>query len=147
MVADKISDKLNFIFASSLDGIDLDDEGKIKAQRLNVGFSRAKEQIHIFHSKPLEDFTGEIGKALRFYKRVLEESKDLPTLSDVDPNSPMEKKVLGWILETPFFKSNQEKIHLAAQFPVGDYLKQLDPFYTHPSYVADFLFTYKDQNQ
>jgi len=30
------------------------------------------------------------------------------------------------------------------QFPIGDYLKQLDPFYEHPSYRVDFLLLYED---
>ena len=47
MVATEIDDKLNYIFISNLDNVDLDDdEGKIKVQRLNVGLSRAKECMH-----------------------------------------------------------------------------------------------------
>ncbi len=142
MVATPAEDKLRWIFAADISTVDLDDEGKIKAQRLNVGFSRSKEQIHIFHSKPIEEFTGEIGRALRHYKKVLSDTQDLPDASQVDPNSPMEKKALHWIMETDFFRKNQEAIKLSAQFPIGEYLKQLDPFYTHPKYVVDFLLIY-----
>jgi hypothetical protein len=36
-----------------------------------VGFSRAKERMHFFLSKPVEEFAGGIGKALQHFKGVL----------------------------------------------------------------------------
>lgn len=145
MVAHKQSDKLKYIFITKLTDIDFDEENKIKAQRLNVGFSRAKEKMVFFLSKPVDEFTGTIGDALRHYKFVLEKGKTLPSASDVDSKSPMEAKVLGWIQETSFFKENIGSIELKAQFPIGDYLKQLDPTYSHAKYVCDFLFLFKDE--
>ena len=35
-------------------------------------------------------------------------------------------------------------IELRPQFPIGDYLRQLDPFYQHPSYRVDFLLICRD---
>ena len=71
----------------------------------------------------------------------------MPTQKDVDKNSPMEKKVLGWLQETSFFKKNQSKIELKAQFKIGEYLKQLDPLYDHPKYICDFLLLYSDNEK
>jgi very-short-patch-repair endonuclease/phage FluMu protein Com len=36
-------------------------------------------------------------------------------------------------------------IEIKAQFPIGEYLKQINPFYRHPNYRCDFLFTYADE--
>lgn len=146
MVAHPGSDKLNYIFIKDLKSIDVDEDSKIKAQRLNVGFSRAKEKMVFICSKKVEDYTGAIGEAIRHYRFVLDKSRALPTADDVDKNSPMEVKVLNWLQETSFFKSNIETIELKAQFKIGDYLKQLEPSYSHPKYVCDFLMLYKDED-
>ncbi len=146
MVAHPESDKLNYIFIKDLKSIDIDEDNKVKAQRLNVGFSRSKEKMVFLCSKKLEDYTGAIGEALRHYRFILDKSKELPTEEDVDKNSPMEAKVLSWLQETEFFKESLEMIELKAQFKIGDYLKQLEPSYKHPRYVCDFLLLYKDGN-
>jgi hypothetical protein len=144
MVANPNRDKLSSIFLKSLDDVDLEEGGVIRAQRLNVGFSRSKECMHFVHSKPLDEFTGTIQKALYHYQNKLKNAKSLPGLDDIDPNSPMEAKVLNWIQHTEFYTQNSEWIDVKAQFPIGEYLKQLDPFYDHPSYKTDFLITYLD---
>ena len=51
----------------------------------------------------------------------------------------MEAKVLDWVQKTAFYQSNIEQLELIPQFPVGKYLKQLDPSYHHPAFRADFL--------
>ena len=147
MVASHTSDKLNYVFIKDLSSIDIDEESKIKAQRLNVGFSRAKEAMIFFVSKPISDFSGSISEALVHYQRTLEKCKSLPLAEDTDRSSPMENKVLEWIQETLFFKENSNSIELKAQFEIGEYLKQLDPTYSHPNYVCDFLFLFADKNK
>jgi len=144
MVASPVDDKLWGVFIKDLDSVDLEEGGQIKAQRLNVGFSRAKECMHFVISKPIEAFNGAIGQALRHYSRVLGDACQLPETTDVDVRSPMEAKVLEWIKDTAFFQTNSKGIELKAQFPIGDYLKQLDPYYDHPSYRVDFLLLYRD---
>lgn len=149
MVANRESDKLSYVFLANPinnnQDIDIEAEGKIKWQRLNVGFSRAKECMHFFISKPLNEFTGSIGEALNHYKRTLEESEKLPDSSKTDSRSPMEKKVLHWIQETPFYNLNKESLSIQAQFPVGEYIRQIDKRYNPPKYVADFLVLYTDE--
>ncbi len=145
MVANPISDKLWGVFIKNRESVDRDGDGSIKLQRLNVGFSRAKECMHFFISKAVEEFTGSIREALQHYKMTLNQSRLLPSVKDTDQNSPMESKVLHWIQETSFFKKNNTRISLFAQFPIGVYLKQLDKSYIHPDYRVDFFMVYKDE--
>ncbi len=144
MVASPVEDQLRWIFIKDLNSVDLEADGMIRAQRLNVGLSRSKECLHFVCSKPLEHYGGSIGEALRYYKKVLDEAHKLPDPDSVDPKSPMEKKVLDWIQQTAFFKAHKEDIRLDTQFPLGEYLKQLDKFYNHPNYVVDFLLVYRE---
>jgi hypothetical protein len=138
MVATPISDKLAYVFPKSLDEADEVDH-LLRLQRLNVGFSRAKERIHFFVSKPLEEFSGSIGRALQHFKGVLEKAKTAPGPGDTDPNSPMEKRVLAWLSQTQLMQRFGNYIEIEAQYPIGEYLRQLDPTYQHPKYKVDFL--------
>jgi len=137
MVATRERDVLNYIFPVQL-GVNEDENDNLKAQRLNVGFSRAKEGMIFVLSKEPEEFKGTIGQALMHFKRILNE-RTLAEDADTDPNSPMEKKLLGWLKATSFLQMEDERIELIAQFPIGDYLRQLDPLYRHPAYKTDFL--------
>lgn len=142
MVATPEQDALNYIFPVSLDNAEESVEDKLKVQRLNVGFSRAQEMIWIVHSMPLSQFRGAIGQALNHYANVLER-RSLPGAEHTDQSSPMEAKVLDWLEKTPFVQSNLDDIEILPQFPVGDYLRQLDPTYQHPAWRVDFLLTYQ----
>lgn len=141
MVASRESDNLNYIFPTSLEQVDELVDTKLKIQRLNVGFSRAQECIWFVLSKNLDEYKGGIGQTLRHYNNILNKKLDVQGLTD--PNSPMEEKVLNWILATDFYQNNSESIELIPQFPIGDYLSQLDPYYKHPSWRVDFLLTVK----
>ncbi len=145
MVANVTFDRLWGVFIKDRKNCDVEENGQIKLQRLNVGFSRAKERIHFFISKPVEAFSGSICEALQHYQNVLEYAKKVPEVKDTDPRSPMEKKVLSWLQETAFFKANSSSIDLHAQFPLGEYLKQLDKRYSHPLYTVDFLLIFQDK--
>jgi superfamily I DNA and/or RNA helicase len=145
MVATEENDHLWGVFIKDLTNIDLEEDGVIRAQRLNVGFSRARERIDFVLSKPLDKYSGSIGEALRHYSNVLEEGKKEPTSKDVDPKSPMEKEILQLITQTKFYRENMARIELKTQFHLGSYLKQLDKSYNHPMYVVDFLILYTDE--
>jgi len=119
-----------------------DPEENLRLQRLNVGMSRAKEKIVFVLSKPIADFKGNAQKILNHYWREIENANRTPDISELD--SPMEIKLLNWIKESQFYKQNAEKIEIKAQFKAGEYLKALDPTYSHPKYRTDFLMTYKD---
>ena len=144
MVATEHSDKLWGVFIKDLSNVDIEEDGQIKAQRLNVGFSRGKECLHFVLSKPLDKFNGSIGEALRHYKFVLDEAKVERLASETDASSGMEAEVLNWFYQTTFWKSHKDKITFIPQFEIGKYLKQLDPTYTHPMYKVDFLLAFKE---
>ena len=144
MVATKESDKLWGVFIKDLNNVDIEEDGQIKAQRLNVGFSRGKECIHFVISKDIEDFNGSVGEALRHYKLVLDEALAERKASETDQRSGMEPEVLNWFYQTEFWNSQKKSITFIPGFEIGKYLKQLDPTYTHPMYKVDFLVSYKD---
>jgi very-short-patch-repair endonuclease len=135
------------VFIKDFNSVDSEEDGKIKVQRLNVGFSRAKETVHFILSKQLDKFTGSIGDALRHYFFTLEEAKKERKVSEVDQKSKMEPEVLNWFYQTDFWKKNKESIEFFPQFEIGKYLKQLDRTYKHPHYKVDFLLVYKDENK
>jgi hypothetical protein len=73
----------------------------LKYQRLNVGFSRAKECVHFVLSKPIERFSGSVRVVLQHFNRLVQDkSKAEP--DQTDPKSPMEKELRGWIKATSF---------------------------------------------
>jgi hypothetical protein len=144
MVADKKSDLLWSIFPKSLENLDFEDGTNVhRAQRLNVGFSRVQECMHFVLSKKPEEFNNEIGNAIRHYYQIHNLEKELPKEKDLDPSSPKEKEVLQWIKDSRFYEKNKENIILEAQFPIGEYLKELDSNYSHPKYKTDFLLSVK----
>lgn len=143
MVANDLEDRLMGIFPSKFNE-NIDDEDNLRRQRMNVGFSRAKETMHFILSKPIENFRGTIGEALRHYWNILEQAKKELLPDNVDKNSPMEREVLSWFYQTEFWKENNKSISFQPQFELGKYLKQLDHGYNHPNYVVDFLIIYKD---
>ena len=148
MVADHKVDKLFSIFPKSLDGIDLDEQANHRAQRLNVGFSRTQECMYFVMSKKPEYLNGAIGNAVRHFYKIFNTKENLPSEDELDSKSPMEKKVLQWLRETDFYKKHSNDISVQAQFPIGDYLRQLDHNYSHPAFETDFLLSakIKDKN-
>lgn len=147
MVATEANDKLNYVFITDLNNIDMDDdEGKIKAQRLNVGLSRAKECMHFVLSKPIDQYTGTAKEFLQHYQNTLIEAQKEPDSTSVDKNSKMEPLVLEWIKQTKFWGENKSNAELLPQFELGKYLKQLDKSYQHPDYRVDFLLVYDDND-
>ncbi|MCK4592217.1 hypothetical protein KAT63_02115 [Candidatus Parcubacteria bacterium] len=142
MVATKEKDRLNWIFLKDFSLISDEVDGTIKSQRMNVGFSRAKECIHFVLSKPIEEFHGEIKNALFHYKNELEIGKKR-IFKKLD--SKMEYKIDEIFHNTKFYKENKEKIEFIPQFEIGNYLRQLDRSYNHPAYKVDFLLIFNDQ--
>jgi len=138
LVASPHSDKLNWIFPRELDSADEHVEEKLRMQRLNVGFSRAQETIWFVLSKPVDQYGGSIARVLQHYRGLLA-TKSLPQDGEVDTSSPMERELLGWLKATRLIQIHGEAVELIAQFPIGEYLRQLDPTYTHPAWRVDFL--------
>lgn len=142
MVATVGDDKHMYVFPASIDLQSDQEESRLRVQRLNVGFSRAKETIHFVLSKDIDQYWGEIRNVLSFYKNKLIEGAKIK-IGGTDPNSKMEEKIQQYFYETKFYLENRDEIELLPQFPLGEYLRQLDNRYKHPSYKVDFLLTYK----
>jgi superfamily I DNA and/or RNA helicase len=70
MVATHKQDLLNYIFPVELKNADELVGEKLKMQRLNVGFSRAQEMVSFVLSKPLAEFKGSIGHAMRHFQSL-----------------------------------------------------------------------------
>ena len=147
MVATRSSDRLWGIFIKDLKNVQIEEEGQIKAQRLNVGLSRAKECMHFVLSKKLDEYNGSIGEALRHYAYTVDEAKKERNVSEVDKKSGMEPAVLNWFYQTSFWKNNTSKLEIIPQFEIGKYLKQLDKSYEHPMYRVDFLLIVRENGR
>jgi AAA domain len=137
MVATRKQDLLNYIFPVELNNAEELVGEKLKMQRLNVGFSRAQEMVSFVLSKPLSEFKGSIGQALRHFENMQRAHR--AGADETDPLSPMEQKVLEWIYATPFYQLRLDSVEVLPQFPLGDYLRQLDSGYRHPAWRVDFL--------
>lgn len=116
----------------------------LKMQRLNVGFSRAKDTMVFVHSMPVEKYTKtRLGDALRHYDNVLAECKKSDFFVE-DPSvfeSPAEKDLYTLLINTEFVKTNREHVRIIPQFKIGEYLQA--EFARHiPKYRVDFLMTF-----
>jgi len=115
----------------------------LKMQRLNVGFSRARDTMVFVHSMPLEDYMDtRLGDALRFYWTLLKDTKrsDHFIVEEKTFDSPKEKELYQLLLQTDFFQKNRERMHIIPQFDIGRYIAQEYKKYI-PKYRVDFLVT------
>jgi len=117
----------------------------LKMQRLNVGFSRAKDTMVFVHSMPIEEYhNSQLGGALKFYKEILEKTKDNYIQDEAIFGSPAEKDLYLLITQTEFYKKNRDKIKIIVQFPIGKYIEEtLHKFI--PKYRVDFLITLSER--
>jgi len=136
------SARLSSVFAKSM-SVDVE-EGKLREQRLNVGFSRAKELVVFVISKKPDEFKGEIGIAIKTFRDQLQDGLKLPAPSESE--SEGEKRLLSLIKQTSFYRENKEWINIQAQFPIGQYLKRINNA-DIPNYQTDFLLTLNKPDQ
>ena len=117
---------------------------RLKMQRLNVGFSRAKDIMVFVHSMDIGDYSDtRLGDALRHYEKILSAAHDHYIADEAIFDSPAEKRLYSLIVQTPFFKDNNENVRLIAQFEIGQYIRQEYRRYI-PNYRVDFLLTKTD---
>ncbi len=114
---------------------------KLKMQRLNVGFSRAKDVMVFVHSMDIGDYSdSRLGDALRHYEKIATTAHDHYVEDEAIFDSPAEKRLYSLILQTPFFQENRDSVRLIAQFEIGQYIRQ--EYRRHiPNYRVDFLLT------
>jgi superfamily I DNA and/or RNA helicase/very-short-patch-repair endonuclease len=144
LVASEHEDKLWAVFPKELDSNNGDIDFNLRKQRLNVGFSRGREKIVFVLSKEIQEYSSSIKTALNHYKAIYENSSKAISKDQLDPNSPMEEKVLEWLQKTELYQksiNNPEEIKFTIfpQLELGKYLKSLDINYTYPEYKVDFF--------
>jgi hypothetical protein len=114
---------------------------KLKMQRLNVGFSRAKDTMVFVHSMPLIDYSDtRLGNALLHYEKTLNAAHDQYVEDESVFGSPAEKELYRLILQTKFFQTYHDSLRLIAQFEIGKYIREEYLRYI-PKYRVDFLLT------
>ena len=116
----------------------------LKMQRLNVGFSRAKDTMIFVMSQPISQFSNtRLGDALKHYSSTLELNKknDFFIENEAVFESPMEKKLYALLLDTSFVQERREHIKIIPQFDIGKYIAA-EYNACIPKYRADFLLTY-----
>ena len=114
---------------------------RLKMQRLNVGFSRAKDIMVFVHSMPLTDYNDtRLGDALLYYDKLLNSARDHYVADESVFGSPAEKELYSLILQTKFFEENRDTLRLIAQFEIGKYIRE-EYHRNIPKYRVDFLLT------
>jgi very-short-patch-repair endonuclease len=118
-----------------------DDIHNLQKQRLNVGFSRAKDTMVFVHSMPLGDYADTcLGEALNHYQHLAEITQD-NYVSDTNIfGSPAEEKLYRLMIQTDFYLNHRENLRLIPQFKIGKYLNERYQRYI-PNYRVDFLVT------
>ena len=143
-VQDKKLDNADLRTIYPIIGGTADNIRRLKMQRLNVGFSRAKDIMVFAHSMPIGDYSDtRLGDALRHYENVLNAAHDHYVEDESIFDSPAERDLYGNIIRTPFFKKNRDKLNLIAQFEIGKYIRE-EYHKNIPNYRVDFLLTLTD---
>ncbi|MBM3854798.1 MAG: hypothetical protein FJ399_16870, partial [Verrucomicrobia bacterium] len=114
---------------------------RLKMQRLNVGFSRAKDTMVFVHSMPIADYSdSRLGDALKHYANIRDATHDVYVTDTTVFGSPAEEALYRLITQTRFFQAHRGQCRLIAQFEIGKYIRQEYHRYI-PSYRVDFLMT------
>jgi very-short-patch-repair endonuclease len=116
----------------------------LKMQRLNVGFSRAKDTMIFVHSMPVTAYAKtRLGDAIRHYDKVLDENKrsDFFIEDTTIFESPAEKDLYNLLISTNFVKTHREYVKIIPHFKIGEYIKA-EYARQIPKYRVDFLLTY-----
>ena len=121
-----------------------DNPRKLKMQRLNVGFSRAKDTMIFVHSMPINKYSKtRLGDALKHYEKLLEENKknDFFIEDTAIFDSPAEKDLYNLLISTNFVKTHRKFVKIVPQFKIGEYIRA-EYARQIPKYRVDFLMTF-----
>jgi hypothetical protein len=114
---------------------------RLKMQRLNVGFSRAKDSMVFVHSMPIAEYSDtRLGDALKHYANIRAATHDVYITDETIFGSPAERSLYLLLTQTPFFQTHRDSCRLVAQFEIGKYIRQEYHRYI-PAYRVDFLMT------
>lgn len=126
---------------SSLVPADLEHMHHDAAQRINVGFTRARSTVQFVLSKPINQFKGILGELLRQYESLAASGAAKSPAATTDILLAADSLLPHYFYSTKFYKKHSEKVRLITQFSLGEYIKALVPKYKHPAYKVDFLVT------
>jgi len=121
-----------------------DNPRKLKMQRLNVGFSRARDTMIFVHSMPINKYSKtRLGDALKHYEKLLDENKknDFFIEDTAIFESPAEKDLYNLLIGTNFVKTHREFVKIIPQFKIGEYIRA-EYARQIPKYRVDFLMTF-----
>lgn len=140
-VQDKARDNADLVSIYPKVGGTADNIRCLKMQRLNVGFSRAKDTMVFVHSMPVADYSDtRLGEALKHYANICAETHDVYVSDETVFESRAEKKLYLLLTQSRFFQSHKGQFRLVAQFEIGKYIRQEFRKYI-PAYRVDFLLT------
>lgn len=141
LVQDKARDNADLVSIYPKVGGSADNIRCLKMQRLNVGFSRAKDTMVFVHSMPLGDYSDtRLGEALKHYANICADTHDVYVSDETVFGSPAEKNLYLLLTQTRFFRERRGQCRLVAQFEIGRYIRQEYKKYI-PAYRVDFLLT------
>jgi very-short-patch-repair endonuclease len=126
-----------------------DNPRSLKMQRLNVGFSRAKDTMVFVHSMEINDYSHtRLGDGLKHYRKLLDDNvkNDFFVEDTAVFDSPAEEKLYHLLINTDFVKNNREQIHIVPQFKIGEYIRA-EYQQQIPKYRVDFLITFFRNNR
>ncbi len=121
----------------------------LKMQRLNVGFSRAKDTMVFVYSQPIEQFSNtRLGDALKYYHDSLlaNQKNDFFIEDESVFESPMEKKIYALLLQTKFVQANRDHLKIVPQFDIGKYIAR-EYAVSIPKYRTDFLVSFSNSGK
>ena len=141
LVQDKEQDNADLVSIYPKTGGSADNIRRLKMQRLNVGFSRARDTMVFVHSMPISEYSDtRLGDALKHYANLLEVTHDIYVEDETVFGSEAERALYQMITQTRFFDQHRKQCRLIAQFEIGKYIREEYQRYI-PSYRVDFLLT------
>lgn len=140
-VQDKRIDNANLSSIYPVIGGVADDIRNLRMQRLNVGFSRAKDKMVFVHSMDISEYKDtRLGDALGHYQELLSQAQDHFIADTAIFDSPAEERLYSLLTQTDFFSEHKDNLKVIAQFEIGKYIREEFKRFI-PNYRVDFLLT------
>lgn len=140
-VQDKDIDNANLSSIYPVIGGVADDIRNLRMQRLNVGFSRAKDKMVFVHSMDVSEYKDtRLGDALGHYQELLSQAQDHFIADTAIFDSPAEERLYSLLNQTDFFSEHKDNLKVIAQFEIGKYIREEFKRFI-PNYRVDFLVT------
>ena len=137
-VQDKGIDNANLSSIYPVIGGVADDIRNLRMQRLNVGFSRAKDKMVFVHSMDISEYKDtRLGDALGHYQELISQAQDHFIADTAIFDSPAEERLYSLLTQTDFFSEHKDNLKVIAQFEIGKYIREEFKRFI-PNYRVDF---------